>query len=140
MQCRVILVLVIKMFRLDDICILTVSVGHGGGGCRKLPQHLGQKEEEWIHYQRCVYCMCSLELQSPLPGRVHFFSCSSSTLYFGQNASYLVFEFDWCYQEEGPTRCWFPMIPWQLKRSTGTEKRPRSSLSFCSSMVMPSQG
>lgn len=23
----------------------SVSAGHGGGGCRKLPQHLGQEEE-----------------------------------------------------------------------------------------------
>lgn len=33
------------LFRIDEICIFTVSAEHGGGGCRKLPQHLGQEEE-----------------------------------------------------------------------------------------------
>lgn len=43
-------------------------------------------------------------------------------------------------QEEGPTHCWYPMIPWQLKRSTETERRPRSSSSSCRLAAMPSQG
>lgn len=43
-------------------------------------------------------------------------------------------------QEEGPTHCWYPMIPWQLKRSTETERRPRSSSSSCRLVAMPSQG
>ena len=29
--------------------LFTVTTEHGGGGCRKLPQHLGQEEDEWAY-------------------------------------------------------------------------------------------
>lgn len=48
--------------------------------------------------------------------------------------------FDVTFQEEGPIPCWFPMTPWQLKRSTEIERRPRSSSSFFRSVDMLSQG
>lgn len=44
------------------------------------------------------------EVQSSLPGRVHFLAAVLPLCI-------LNFEFDCCFQEEGPTPCWFPMIP-----------------------------